>query len=218
MDLCYRISSRRYWTRSGICPETEGKPDLRDATASSKQSHRDRRVRRSRAALTAALSELTLERGYQRLQPAEVAQRADVGRSTLYTHFAGLDDLLAHSLDGHLTSLAECSLKPNLDPALLAVIEHFWAQRRIARPILKGEARWAISRLLVTRLEAALAEFCRLRKGPNSESSVRLIATQIAAGQLAMLDAWLSGRAAASPDQVARLLHASAYAGALASL
>lgn len=176
----------------------------------------DRRVRRSRAALTSAMTELTLERGYSGLEPKAVAKRADVGRSTFYTHFAGMDDLLAHSLEKHLSTLAECTLKADLDPALVSLMKHFWQQRGVSRAILHGTAIAAISRVLRSKLEAGLLELRRSQK-LQVDQSVSLIAAHISAGQLAALDTWLSGRAPATHDQMARLLQTVSYASACAT-
>lgn len=98
----------------------------------------DRRVQRSRAAITAAFTELAFERGYPNIAVTEVAKRADVGRSTLYSHFSGMDDLLAQSLDIHLSTIARCTVKEELDQALIQVVRHFWQQRRVARTMLSG--------------------------------------------------------------------------------
>ena len=59
----------------------------------------DRRVRRTRRALRDALLELTLERGWDEVNVLDVCERADVARSTFYTHFADKEDLLLSGFD-----------------------------------------------------------------------------------------------------------------------
>src|SRR5690242_10979296 len=54
----------------------------------------DRRVNRTRRALKDALTDLILEKGYERVTVGDVLERADVGRSTFYAHFVDKDDLL----------------------------------------------------------------------------------------------------------------------------
>jgi AcrR family transcriptional regulator len=54
----------------------------------------DRRVKKTRQALQAALIELILEKGYEAITVQDVLNRANVGRSTFYAHFYDLDDLL----------------------------------------------------------------------------------------------------------------------------
>lgn len=192
----------------------DSKPSVADAL---KKPVGDRRIRRSRAALTAALTELTFERGYRGIKSEDVAERADVSRSTFYSHFSGLDDLLAQSLEKHLSTLAECTTKPEIDLALIRIVRHFWEQRSVARTALRGDAKVAISRLLGLRLEQALVDLRRSLKA-RSAMSASLIAAHLAAGQLAILEEWLSGRASGSPEQIAELLHKTTYAAAIASV
>jgi AcrR family transcriptional regulator len=54
----------------------------------------DRRVQRTRQLLQTALSELILEKGYEKVTVQDVIDRANVGRSTFYAHFESLDQLL----------------------------------------------------------------------------------------------------------------------------
>src|SRR5258708_31679796 len=54
----------------------------------------DRRVRRTRESLHKALISLALEKHYDSITVQEVLDRADVGRSTFYTHFQSMDELL----------------------------------------------------------------------------------------------------------------------------
>lgn len=189
---------------------------LPDSDILSRTSAVDRRVRRSRAALTTAFTELALERGYASIGVTDVATRASVGRSTLYTHFSGMNDLLAHSLNAHLNTIARCTVQADVDSRLARVMDHFWQQRRVARAMLTGDAGVAITRRLVGHLEAALDELWnnrQRRQGPPSS----LVAEQLAAGQLAVLGEWLSGRASASSEGIAHLLHRTTHAAALAA-
>src|ERR1700682_4709851 len=54
----------------------------------------DRRVRRTRTSLHKALISLALEKHYDSITVQEVLDRADVGRSTFYTHFQSMEELL----------------------------------------------------------------------------------------------------------------------------
>jgi AcrR family transcriptional regulator len=54
----------------------------------------DRRIQRTRQSLQTALSELILEKGYEKVTVQDVIDRANVGRSTFYAHFESLDQLL----------------------------------------------------------------------------------------------------------------------------
>ena len=64
----------------------------------------DRRTLRTRQALHQALFRLVLERGYDQTSVADIADTANVGRSTFYAHFTDKDDLLAYGI-GYLRTM-----------------------------------------------------------------------------------------------------------------
>lgn len=59
----------------------------------------DRRVRRTRRALQDALLALILERGWDGFSVQDLCERADVGRSTFYTHFADKEEVVTSGLE-----------------------------------------------------------------------------------------------------------------------
>ncbi|MEE2033388.1 TetR/AcrR family transcriptional regulator [Rhodococcus chondri] len=68
----------------------------------------DRRVRRTKELLHRALIELLLEKGYSRTTVQDILDRADVGRSTFYSHYRDKDDLLLVSCTEYLrTAVSE---------------------------------------------------------------------------------------------------------------
>lgn len=69
----------------------------------------DRRVRRTKRRLKAALFELVDERGYEAITIRDLTERADVGRSTFYSHYGSKEDLLFAGFDCWLLALAEGS-------------------------------------------------------------------------------------------------------------
>src|SRR5690242_18297174 len=54
----------------------------------------DRRIQRTRRLLHEAILELIHERGWDAITVQDVCERADVGRSTFYVHFADKEELL----------------------------------------------------------------------------------------------------------------------------
>jgi hypothetical protein len=63
-----------------------------------KPKQRDRRVRRTHRLLHQALMSLVLEKKYEAVTVQDILDRADVGRSTFYTHFGDKDELLRDGL------------------------------------------------------------------------------------------------------------------------
>jgi AcrR family transcriptional regulator len=98
----------------------------------------DRRVQRTRKFLQGALTELVAEKDYDTITVQEILDRADVGRSTFYTHYRDKDDLL-HSIlerldelfERHRKQLSDAALRyetadhPNLMPGLSPVLGLF---------------------------------------------------------------------------------------------
>lgn len=66
----------------------------------------DRRVQRTRALLLGALLDLLVERGYEELSVQEIVDRANVGRSTFYTHFLDKRELLLSGVEQLQTLVA----------------------------------------------------------------------------------------------------------------
>jgi AcrR family transcriptional regulator len=98
----------------------------------------DRRVRRTRRLLSEALVALILERGYDRITVGDVLTRADVGRSTFYSHFRDKDDLLMACFDELRQSLhtdveAFAAGRAPADTAgpVLVLFEHAYQHRTV---------------------------------------------------------------------------------------
>jgi len=160
----------------------------------------DRRKLRTRAALLKAFDALFLELGYEALTVAQVAERADVGRSTLYEHFRTKDDLLQASLHGRLDAFAAAT-SPDADPrALPALLEHIRASAAVTRRLLAQPMRSRIARLLAEQIQASLV----LRGVHPPVAALRAIA--VAEAQLALAERWVFGPVALSAQAMAEEL------------
>lgn len=166
----------------------------------------DRRVRRTKAALFDAFVHLVLDRRYDQIRVADIVERAGVGRSTFYEHYEGKDELLREGLTGPFTVLADMITPRHDDARLLATVEHFWENRRVGNVLFAGATARIATSTLADLIEARLAA-----RGPAAPPPV-LLAAHLAAGQMALISAWLAGRASCSAEVVARTLHASANA------
>ena len=175
----------------------------------------DRRARRSQAAIVAAFNRLILERGYAGLTPGDVAAAADVGRSTFYEHFGGLDDLLTQTLGPVFAPLANGCLESNVPDAAFRTVEHLWENRRLARALLSGDAYSVVLRSFALQFTSAVAKDAQ---NGSIQLEPELIGLQLASGQLAVLSAWLSGRTSRSACEIANALHASGRAVLMAML
>ncbi|HVJ54602.1 MAG TPA: TetR/AcrR family transcriptional regulator [Aliidongia sp.] len=175
----------------------------------------DRRVQRTRRALGDAFNALVLAKGYDAVSAADIAARADVGRSTFYEHFQGKDDLLAHGLRRLLVPLADACVSGDPDPRLEALLAHFWQSRRMARPMMTGRTRAVMAAQLAGLIEERLAAVWPVA-ADGERLPDALVAVQLAQGQIGLIEAWLSGRYGVSVGVVAGSLRAGSYAMARA--
>ena len=61
--------------------------------------NQDRRSQRTRHLLSAAFVQLMREKGYSAITVSDLIERANIGRSTFYSHYRDKDDLFVHELD-----------------------------------------------------------------------------------------------------------------------
>lgn len=93
------------------------------------QEKRDRRVERTRKLLHEALVSLIIEKDFEKVTVEDVVTRANVGRSTFYSHFKDIDDLFLSGFE-NLWSLFQRHLDERSDTALdawalsLVIFEH----------------------------------------------------------------------------------------------
>jgi AcrR family transcriptional regulator len=166
---------------------------------------RDRRVARTRRALLDAFYALLGERRYQAISVGDVVERADVGRSTFYQHFSGKDELLRHSMEPLLAMIADAAGAGDADRTRAAVA-HLWERRSLARTLSCHAIVSASRRALADLVEV------RLCLGADEEDGemIRARAVQIAAAQLALIEAWTRGELSASQEQIVTRLRACA--------
>jgi AcrR family transcriptional regulator len=141
----------------------------------------DRRVKRTRRLLRDALLALVLERGWDQVSVMDVCERADVGRSTFYTHFAdrealllsGYEDLREH-LRAETQRVGDGSRLLSFLPGLLAHVEE---NRRLFRALVgkrAGQLAVANFRRFVFEMvgDELSAEF---REGAKLEHAARYV-------------------------------------------
>lgn len=174
----------------------------------------DRRVQRTRELLKNALMQLIDEKGYDAVTIQDVVDRANVGRTTFYSHYQSKDDLLLDHYADFASHLIESPLSyddlMDDDPPveLIRLLQNLNEGESIYTTITRGkDAEFIIrgvylqmARNLTTSLQAAF---------PDAQPvyPLDLLVNYIVRSQHALMDWWLTGRSDHSADDVARLLH-----------
>src|SRR5215831_16603021 len=121
----------------------------RNRTTNPKRSETpDRRVSRTKRALREALVGLAREKPYDAIAVKEILTRANVGRSTFYTHFADKDDLLGSGVHEMLVAIHRRPRSGDVLERIVAfarpLLEHIDAHRRTPGPQMVPESRAAM--------------------------------------------------------------------------
>lgn len=131
---------------------------------------RDRRIQKTRDLLHRALAALIREKPYDLISVKEILDRANVGRSTFYTHFRDKDELLVSAIRDLICSVrthtTPCSAKSSerMIGFSLPIFEHIEQHRRSGdgrmgakgRALLHEHLREALADLIADDLDKGL--------------------------------------------------------------
>jgi AcrR family transcriptional regulator len=174
----------------------------------------DRRVRRTRVALTNALVELVLKKRYAAITIQDLLDRADVGRSTFYAHYRGKDDLLLGSFQHMLRALDASVERDPPGRRRVAPVRELFAHvgefRRFLRAV--AQARM-LDRLFQAGTELMAASIATRITPPRPRMGIPAVPPLVVAhgwaGTLfALLRWWLENDTPYTPDQMDALYHA----------
>ena len=165
-------------------------------------------MRRTKASLHDALIGLAREKPYPAIAVKEILARANVGRSTFYTHFRDKDDLLEsgiHEILGSMQSQPRGSSP--LERALafsLPLLTHIDAHRRTPGPRMTREGRVVMHQRMQHALTTMIAdELAKLPpRQPRTEMPAHLLAQHVASTFVLVLNWWVESDAPLTPAEV----------------
>ncbi len=168
----------------------------------------DRRVQRTHRLLSEALIELILERGWDKVSVQDVCERADIGRSTFYTHFADKEDLLVGGIDGLGQFLrAQARASTGVRPLGFArgLIEHADEQRRVFRAVVGKHSGHVVQQ----RFRQLLLELVRedLAALVSTQPRLDAAAHYVAGALFELLIWWLEARHPIKASELEGLFH-----------
>ena len=168
---------------------------------------RDRRVRKTRGLLHRALMSLIAEKKYELITVQEIIDRADVGRSTFYTHFQDKDELLVNGFQHFKNRLASAQASSAAAPGKsferiigfsLEMFEHVNEYRRVLRGLLGSNAetvlRLHLHSALVGVIQPELKTQLRERNKGDCPVSPELLTHFLASTYISVLTSWLNSK------------------------
>lgn len=147
----------------------------------------DRRSEKTREALISAFNQLVLETDEGKIRLADIVERAHVGRSTFYEHYAGADDIHMQALARPFSVLADALAGRCNASDLAKLLEHFWHNRPRAQNTLGDPpTRAQMAKLLVGQLDERIEGELK-----DDTASRELALRQIAEAGLSLISGWV---------------------------
>jgi AcrR family transcriptional regulator len=154
--------------------------------------------------LREALIALILERGWEALSVQDVCERADIGRSTFYTHFADKEDLLISGFADLRAALSFPKSKSKLPLAFAhGLIEHVHENQRLFRALVGKRAGHTVRHQFRQMLLELMREDLIL--GASSAVPRDAAAHFLSGGMLELLTWWLEGHSSLAPESIEQM-------------
>lgn len=191
----------------------------------------DRRIQKTQRLLREALFSLIGEKDYDSIVVKEILDRADVGRSTFYTHFADKDELLVSGIHDLIRSVQATELPLTAKPYeqmirfSLPLFERI-DQHRFSLPVLEridrhghaGETRIGtrgraiihehLQKVLSELIAADVRKSFRSRRKAASTIPQEIIVRYVTSTFILVLNWWLENRSPLRPTTVNDLFRA----------
>ena len=205
----YHKVAQRQRTKRRKLYNSGQKPTLRSRKST------DRRVQKTQESLSAALASLIAEKSYDSIAIKEILDRANVGRSTFYTHFSDKDDLLVSNIYGMVETVRSAKLRrsPTWHERVLwfslPIFEYHYGHRHDGqlsmgdrgRAILHDRLRQVLAEMLA---DTVRAEFAGRRKASKSMPA-DLIVQYVASTFVLVLDWWIDAKKPLPPKEIDEL-------------
>ena len=168
----------------------------------------DRRSRRTRQLLGAALAELMREKRYDDITVQDILDRSGIGRSTFYAHYTDKEDLviseiarLIHQLELYTAEFSheQSGLLPSL-----AFFRHVHEQRRLMNAFLWGRGAETLIRDFQRQVSQMVSEKLHALAGGDEAFSVPLplVANFVASTLLMLIEWWFDEDMKHSPEEI----------------
>ncbi len=167
----------------------------------------DRRILKTRRLLSDALISLIIEKGYDAVTVQDIIDRANVGRSTFYSHFENKEQLLfarqttfKQILEKGRMSQENRMTEPDIN--FLALFEHIAENHQLAKAMIGKQSGEIVTRYFRDIMAIKIFDFLKQQK--QTESKMRnLIAEAAAAAMVSLLTNWVEEDMPFTADEIA---------------
>jgi AcrR family transcriptional regulator len=172
-----------------------------------KQDKQDRRSQRTRHLVISAMLELMAEKSYDAITVQDLLDRANIGRSTFYSHYFDKEDVMTSLAEQMLEMLSQQFSQRNAGQGIIPSLElfqHALQNQQYFRAMLRGRARevvWDAAQASLSRaIEQTLAATLATKRSPSVPLTV--MSQYLAGAFLNLLKWWLEAEMPYSPAQM----------------
>lgn len=176
-----------------------------------KYNELDRRTLKTRQSIHEAMFSLMQEKQYNKITIQDIIDRANVGRSTFYSHFATKDELLLSSVE-HLLEILNQYIKSYIEhdgdrPRLIPVVELFEHIQENSK-IMKGLFKTEGASLFFEKAEAywnnEIEQYLqsKLPAGKEPKVPITILTNHISSTLINLLKWWVNSKVSYTPLQM----------------
>lgn len=176
-----------------------------------KNMEEDRRSVKTRQAIQDALFALMQEKQYNKITIQDIIDRANIGRSTFYSHFDTKDELLFHSI-GHLLEVLNQYIvnyiemdgdKQRIIP-VVELFEHIKENSRVMKGLMKANSSEVFFEKVQSYWNIKIEEYLKTKLQENKEPKVPLaiLSNHISSTLISLLKWWLDNKMIYTPSQM----------------
>ena len=180
----------------------------------------DQRVRRTRDRLGDAIMALLVEKPFDDITVQDVLDRAEVSRSTFYTHFRDKNDLFLSDAEEFFERMATSLTRHGDRSERVAPVQELFAHIRDVRPFYNALIASGRKQILLELgqehfargIEDRFKEMSRARTIPSRRRSA--MAHGLAGNLFSLLAWWIQHDMISSPEEMDKLFHQLVWTGA----
>lgn len=171
----------------------------------------DRRTVRTKRSLSQAMVDLIKEKRFDDITVQNVIDRADVGRSTFYTHYRDKEDLFRKDWERFLDGFAEHIKWDRAGNGSFVPVVFLFRHLQDFQPFYRGLVRSrkteAVFKSGVEHLGRRIEEALSARAKLRSSIPIPILANYLASELFALLKWWLDHEMPYSPERMDEIFH-----------
>src|SRR5437588_1827987 len=171
----------------------------------------DRRTLRTRHSLTHAMVELVTEKRFDDMNVQNLIDRADIGRSTFYSHFRDKEDLFQKNWEAFIDF---CAQQINWDQVgkgsfmpIIFLFDHLKDVQPFYQGLVRSRKIDALFKSGTEQLSRRIAEALKARMKHVSSIPIPVLANYLAGELFGLLKWWLDERMPYSPERMDQIYH-----------